>query len=320
MLVPSSGVAQHGAGLRWHNHRGAWGMLGNLAVDAVPVVRPVGRVRGERTRLVKQRSHLRGVVDIAGGQRGRGGPPGVGIHADVQLSPGPAGARAVLLGQPLARSAQLQPGAVHQPAHGTGAALWQGHLQCPGPAAQRRAARHRQIQAEQGEDGADHPFGLAHNQAGHSPQCQCRGDRQGRGARLAAARGPQLGLSGRDRRVGEPDREAAALAQGHVVGCRNRYPVPPLRDVVATLSAGFERHDLTPRPVTGNGPAAFYPSQCGLTRATRSLMSATASSPCPGRQAIIPLPDMPDVALLTWLTRQPSTGPPRSHPPRLPSC
>ena len=41
------------------------------------------------------------------------------------------------------------------------------------------SVRHRQIQAEQGEDGADQSFGLAQGQAEHGTQRQRRGDGQG---------------------------------------------------------------------------------------------------------------------------------------------
>lgn len=81
----------------------------------------IGGERGERTCLVKQGADLGGVVDVAGAQRGRDDPPGVGIHPDVPLAPGPTRARAVLLEQSLARSAQFKPGAVNQQVHGSGA-------------------------------------------------------------------------------------------------------------------------------------------------------------------------------------------------------
>ena len=59
---------------------------------------------------------------------------------------------------------------------------------------------------------------------------------------------PNAGIKhlGRDRRVSEPDRQAAALPQGRVVGRRVRDPVTLLGNVVATLGIGFERHGPTP--------------------------------------------------------------------------
>ena len=115
------GVARHGAGPGRHDH-GCFGRaLGDLAIDAVLVIGTVRREQGERTRLVKQGADLGSVIGVAGGEHSGKDPPGVGIHPDVQLAPGPAGACAVLLKQPLARAAQLQPGAVHQQVHGTSA-------------------------------------------------------------------------------------------------------------------------------------------------------------------------------------------------------
>ena len=110
----------------------------------------------------------------------------------------------------------------------------------------RCMVRHGEIEAEQGDDGADQPFGLPQRQAEHRPQRQRRRDGQGRIARLAASRRSRLSLPGRDRRVGEPDRQAAALTQGCIVGRRVRGPMPLLWDVVATLGIGFERHDNHP--------------------------------------------------------------------------
>ena len=55
------------------------GAPGDLAVDAVLVARAVGRERGERTSMVEQSADLGGVIDVAGAQRGRDDPPGVGI-------------------------------------------------------------------------------------------------------------------------------------------------------------------------------------------------------------------------------------------------
>src|SRR5215212_7946042 len=66
-------------------------------------------------------------------------PAGVGVHAEMELLPGPARAAAVLLGQPLAGPAELQARAVHQQVHGFGsgpaaARPWPRHLQRLGPA------------------------------------------------------------------------------------------------------------------------------------------------------------------------------------------
>ncbi len=64
----------------------------DLTVDAVLIV---GTVGGERRDLaiylVEQRPNLRGVIDIAGGQRRRHDLSGVSVHGDVQLTLGPPG-------------------------------------------------------------------------------------------------------------------------------------------------------------------------------------------------------------------------------------
>jgi len=79
---------------------------GDLAVDAVLIVSTVGSERGDRAfHLIQQDPNLRGVVDVAGGQNCRRDLPGVGIHGDVQLAPGPVCLRAVLLEQPFACAA-----------------------------------------------------------------------------------------------------------------------------------------------------------------------------------------------------------------------
>ena len=70
---------------------------------------------------------------------------------------------------------------------------------------------HGKLEAEQAEDGADQPFRLAQRQAKHGPQRQRGQDRQCRVVRLAAWGGTGLSAPGRDRRLREPDGEAAAL-------------------------------------------------------------------------------------------------------------
>jgi len=61
------------------------------------------------------------------------------------------------------------------------------------------------------------------------------------------SRSAGLSFPGCDRRVGEPDRQAAALPQDRVVGRRVRNPVTLLRDVMAPTGVGFERHGPTPK-------------------------------------------------------------------------
>src|SRR3954464_15540267 len=54
------------------------------------------------------------VVGILIGQHRGDDPAGIGVRREMQHSPGPAPLGAMLLGQPLARAAELQSGAVHQ--------------------------------------------------------------------------------------------------------------------------------------------------------------------------------------------------------------
>ena len=165
------------------------------------------------------------------GQRGSHDLAGVGIQADVELAPRPPHLGAVLLDQPLAWPAQLQPRAVHQEVHRfavisrIGAAALPRHLQRRGPAAQGRVIRHREIEPEQADDGADQPFGLAQPQAEHGPERQGRQDGEGRIAGLPAPGGAWLGRPRRDRLIGEPHRQAPTLAQAGVIGRPVRDPV-----------------------------------------------------------------------------------------------
>ena len=129
--------------------------------------------------------------------------------------------------------------------------------------------RNGQIKPEQPEDGADQPFGLAQRQAEHGPQRQGRQDRQGRVVRLAARRGAGHRAPGRDRRLGEPDRQAATLAQGGVVLGPVGHPVPLLGDVVTASGIGLERHDKHPGIMEGANLLP-YP-----TASTNPLIRAT---------------------------------------------
>jgi len=111
--------------------------------------------------------------------------------------------------------------------------------------------RHREIKTEQGDDGADQPFGLPQGQAKHRFQRQRRRDRQLRITPLAASRRSWLSFPCRNRGIGKPHSQAATLPQGGIVGGRVRGPVLLLWNVVATLGIGFERHDNPPQTVTG---------------------------------------------------------------------
>jgi hypothetical protein len=89
--------------------------FGDHGGNAFLVVRAISGERGHGCRhLVEQGANLGAVIDVVGGQRRRDNLAAVGIHADVQLPPGPARFGAVFLQQPLARAAELQAGVVHQ--------------------------------------------------------------------------------------------------------------------------------------------------------------------------------------------------------------
>src|SRR3954470_13650202 len=131
-------LAWHGRGTRRHDNGRLWVALGDTPVDTLLIIRPVASHRGDwAVGLVEQGTDLRAIIGILVGQHRRDDPPGVGIHADVELPPGPARAGAVLLDQPLTRATQLQARAVHQQVHGFAvvARAWPRHLQRRGPAA-----------------------------------------------------------------------------------------------------------------------------------------------------------------------------------------
>ena len=69
-----------------------------------------------------------------------------------------------------------------------------------------------EIETKQTDEGADQAFGPAQGQAEYGFERQRRRDRQRRVVRLTARRGAGLGAPGRDRRLGKPDCQAAALA------------------------------------------------------------------------------------------------------------
>src|SRR6266478_5728220 len=97
----------------------------------------------------------------------------------------------------------------------------------------------REIETKQPKHRCDQSFGLAQRQTEDRPQRQRRRDRQGRVA--------WLGLPRRNRRFREPHGQAAALAQGAVIGGPIRHLVPLLRDVLTAILVRFEWHDDCPR-------------------------------------------------------------------------
>src|SRR5882724_9367879 len=135
----------------------------------------------------------------------------------------------------------------------------------------------REIEIKQPKHRCDQSFGLAQRQAEDCPQRQRRRDRQGRVAGLAAPRATGLGLPRRNRRFREPHGQAAALAQGAVIGGPIRHSVPLLRDVLTAILVRFEWHDDCPR-VRSRAAALLYRSLLARQRpipATRWLSKST---------------------------------------------
>ena len=162
------GFARHRVRARRHDHLRVRMAGRDLGIDIVAVVGAIaGEGRHRPIHLVEQGTDLGAVVGILVGQHRGDDPAGVGVRREMQHSPGPAPLAAVLLDQPLARAAELQPGAVHQQVHRRAPRLWSRYLQRLGPPAQGRVVRHGEIEAEQLEDGADQPLGLAQRQAEH---------------------------------------------------------------------------------------------------------------------------------------------------------
>src|SRR3954447_20180221 len=79
----------------------------------------------------------------------------------ISHSPGPTPLGTVFLGQPLARTAELQPRAVHQQVYRRAPRLWSRHLQRLGSAAQGGVVRHREVESKQLQDRTDQALGLA---------------------------------------------------------------------------------------------------------------------------------------------------------------
>src|SRR5208283_6088684 len=94
---------------RRHDYRCVRVTLGDFIVDIVPIERAVTEEGYDRTRhLVAQSADLRTIVVIIGRQPDRHDLTGLGVHAEMQFSPGLACPRAMLLDQPLAGTAQLR--------------------------------------------------------------------------------------------------------------------------------------------------------------------------------------------------------------------
>ena len=105
--------------------------LADLTVDIVPIVRPIASKRRNRARnLLQQGTDPRAVIDILAGQLGGDDLSRVGVHPEMELSPGPARPCGVLLNQPLTGTAELEPGAVDQQVDRFAARSRLRHRQC----------------------------------------------------------------------------------------------------------------------------------------------------------------------------------------------
>ncbi len=128
--------------------------------------------------------------------------------------------------------------------------------------------RHAQAEAEQADDGTEQALGLPVGQAEHCAQRERRQDGERRIPGLPTPGRARLGRPRRDRLVGEPDRQAAALAQAGVVGRPVRHLVLLARDVVTAVLVPLERQDGHP----GLGRAIPYVTQRLSTTHTNWLI------------------------------------------------
>src|SRR6184192_2675120 len=142
--------AWHRARTWWHNDRRIRMTLTDLTVDIVPIVRPIAGKRRNRARnLLQQGTDLRAVIDILAGQLGGNDLSRVGVHPDMELSPGPTHLCGVLLDQPLTGTAELERSAVHQQVDRFAAWSWSRHRQCLAPSADRRMVGRCEIKIKQ---------------------------------------------------------------------------------------------------------------------------------------------------------------------------
>ncbi len=108
-------LARHRVRARRHDDGRFWMALGDAGGDGILIVCAVAGERGDRVcDLIERGADLGAVIGTVAGQQRGEDLPSVGIHANVQLSPGPVRLCAVPLLQPLAGATQLQPRAVHQ--------------------------------------------------------------------------------------------------------------------------------------------------------------------------------------------------------------
>src|ERR1700741_2646417 len=193
----------------------------------------------------------------------------------MELSPRPTRPCAVLLGEPLTGTAELEPRAVHQQVYRLAARSCSRHLQCLAPSADGRMVWRREIKTEQPKKGCDQPLGLAERQTENRPQRQRRRNRQRRVARLAAARGAGLGLPRRNRCFREPDGQATALAQGAIISGPIRHSVPLLRNVMTAILVRFEWHGDCPGSGGARPPIPSTPRRQATDPCNKAAPSPT---------------------------------------------
>src|SRR5215211_5671933 len=129
--------------------------------------------------------------------------------------------------------------------------------------AQGGVVGHGEVQPEQADDGADQAFGLAERQAEDGSQGQRRQDRQGGIVGLPAPGCPWLGLPRLDRFIGEPHRQAPALAQAGIVLAPVRYLALLLGNVVTAVLVQLEGH--AGHPGAGEGASCYSGPASGAT-------------------------------------------------------
>src|SRR4051794_25228125 len=131
-----------------------------------------------------------------------------------------------------------------------------------------------EVQSEQADDGADQPFGLPERQAEDGSQGQRRQDRQGREVGLPAPGRTWLGLPRLDGFIGEPDRQAPALAQAGVVLTPVRYLALLPGNMLATVLVQLDGH--AGHPGAGERSYCYSGSTCSATGRIRATTPRTA--------------------------------------------
>jgi hypothetical protein len=160
------------------------------------------------------------------------------------------------------------------------AAVEQTSRQCP----QGGMVRHSEVEAQQLQNGADQPFGLAQGQAEHGTQRQGGCDRQVRVLRLAAPVSACLGALPLDRFGREPHREAAAGAQAGVILSPVGELLALLGDSVPAIGVGFERHGGIPHcsraRLYAGVSSSFTPSTRQVARGLYRVPDQGRRTPC----------------------------------------